>query len=103
MDSTSKKSFSPAESNRLVELVIENLPIIKGTDKRASAASRREEKWSEIAAALNSANVEGATHRTVLDCKKHWQYKQGAAKKSNAEKKRYETIYYCLIDLHFTA
>ena len=42
------------ESERLVELVLENIELLKGADKKANVAARREEKWQEIADSLHS-------------------------------------------------
>ena len=42
-----------AESQRLVELVLENIELLKGAHKKPNVG-RKEEKWQEIADSLNS-------------------------------------------------
>ena len=48
-----KKQFF-AESERLVELVLENIELLKVAGKKANVAARREEKSQQIADSLNS-------------------------------------------------
>lgn len=86
---TKRQQFTCAESQRLVELVLESVDLLKGGDRKANVAARREERWQVIANTLNSENLEGGTRRSVADCKKHWQYKQGLAKRHNVAVKRY--------------
>ena len=49
--SSRRRTFAP---QRLVELVLENIKLLKGADKKTNVAARREEKWQEIADSLNS-------------------------------------------------
>ena len=58
------------ESKRLIELVLENMEILRGTDKKGCSGARREAKWIEITKKVNSDGGCGAIKRTVDECKK---------------------------------
>ena len=51
---TSSRRSTFAESQRLVDLVLVNTELLKGAEKKANVATRKEEKWQEIADSLNS-------------------------------------------------
>ena len=64
-----KQSFTLQESKRLIELVLENMEILRGTDKKGCSGARREAKGIEITK-VNSDGGCGAIKRTVDECKK---------------------------------